>query len=337
MRRKLLSVDEYVTGILAGDRVMLGQAITLVESAREEHIQVAEAVLARLSVAEPGRADQSIRVAVTGAPGVGKSTFIESLGWWLTEQGKKVAVLAIDPSSALSKGSILGDKTRMERLSVSDRAFIRPSPAGNTLGGVAQKTRQTIMLAEAAGFEVILVETVGVGQSEMDARRMCDLFLLLLLPGAGDELQGIKRGIVEMADILVVNKADGDRKNLAAIAQAHYRNAVHLLSPHPGEWTPKVLTASATEHTGIEKIWETVLEYHTTTTQNGYWAHNRRQQSHFWLHETLSSGLRRLFYEHPFIQSELAVLEPEVVAGRISPDAAARRILVQFKNTFLKK
>lgn len=337
MRRKLLSVDEYVAGIIAGDRVVLGQAITLVESAREAHIDIAEAVLERLGELGQERINRSIRIAITGSPGVGKSTFIEALGLWLAEQGKKVAVLAIDPSSALSKGSILGDKTRMDRLSVSERAFIRPSPAGSTLGGVAQKTRETILLTEAAGFEVILVETVGVGQSEMEARRMCDIFMLLLLPGAGDELQGIKRGIVEMADILVVNKADGDRQKLAAMAQAHYRNAVHLQAPHPGGWAPQVLTASATTHTGIEKIWNTILEYHTTTTENGYWAQNRRQQAHFWLHEALAAGLRRLLYEHPFIQSELMALEPAVVAGRISPYAAARRILVQFKNTFLKQ
>lgn len=337
MRRQLLTAEEYVAGIRGGDRVVLGKAITLIESAREEHHALAEQVLTQLSADTDENNRSTIRIAITGAPGAGKSTLIEALGMWLVEHGKKVAVLAIDPTSAVTKGSILGDKTRMEKLSVSDQAFIRPSPAGNTLGGVAQKTRETILLTEAAGFEVVLVETVGVGQSETEARRMCDIFILVLLPGAGDELQGIKRGIVEMADILVVNKADGDRVQPAAMAKAHYRNAVHLLPPHPGGWAPTVLTASATEQTGIDTIWKTITEYQETATKSGYWERNRRDQSQFWLHEALAAGLRKMFYEHPFIHAEIQSLEPEVLAGRISPFSAARRILEQFKSTFLKK
>lgn len=330
MRAKPLSIDEYVQGVLSGDRVMLGRAITLIESAHPDHIRQAEQVIERLSQREPSISAHTCRMAITGAPGVGKSTFIESFGLWLTEQGKKVAVLAIDPSSALSKGSILGDKTRMERLSISELAFIRPSPAGSTLGGVARKTRETILLAEAAGYELILVETVGVGQSEIAARSMCDLFLLLLLPGAGDELQGIKRGIVEMADILLVNKSDGDRKKWAAQALGHYRHAIHLLPPHPGGWTPTAFAVSALENQGIQQVWEAVTQYRTTTTQNGYWFEQRRQQAHYWLHETLIDGLKRLFFEHPEVERLLQELEPQVLQSRVSPFSAAQKILNAF-------
>jgi len=328
MPRPLRSIDEYVSGIRAGDRVVLGQAITLVESARPEHQAVAQAVIAAL-LDMPGNAlpPPTLRVAVTGAPGVGKSTFIEALGMYLTERGRRVAVLAVDPSSTVSKGSILGDKTRMERLSGSDKAFIRPSPAGESLGGVARKTRETILLVEAAGYDTVLIETVGVGQSETAVHSMTDVFLLLLLPGAGDELQGIKRGIVEMADLLAVNKADADRVKLANQARAFYLNATHLLPPKPSGWAPRVLTCSAQEGAGIEGVWAAVEEYQTLTQASGYFAENRRRQAQFWLHEALDAGLKSAFFGHPLIRNQLAALEPEVLAGRMSPFAAAEQLL----------
>ncbi len=322
MRSKQYSLEDYVTGISAGDRVMLGRAITLVESAKTEHTALAEQVLAALP-----KPTNTLRIAITGAPGVGKSTFIEAFGMWLIQQGEKVAVLAIDPSSAVSGGSILGDKTRMEQLSVSEHAFIRPSPAGDSLGGVARKTREAILLTEAAGYRIVLVETVGVGQSEIAARRMCDLFMLLLLPGAGDELQGIKRGIVEMADLLVVNKADGERKQLAAMAQAHYINATHLLPSNSSGWSAKVLTASALEREGFAEIWAQIMAYQQSTINNGFWFENRRNQAHYWLHETLMDGMKTAFYNHPDIQAMLPDLEEAVLSGKISPFAAARTLL----------
>lgn len=331
MPRPLRSVDEYVTGIRAGDRVMLGQAITLVESVRPEHQALAQAVIARLlEYPAPDAGQNSLRAAITGAPGVGKSTFIETLGVYLVGQGKKVAVLAVDPSSAISGGSILGDKTRMEQLSVSDQAFIRPSPSGDSLGGVARKTRETILLVEAAGFDTVLIETVGVGQSETAVHRMTDIFLLLLLPGAGDELQGIKRGIVEMADILAVNKADGDRVQLASQARAFYRNATHLLPPKASGWAPRVLTCSAQTGAGIAELWVEVERYCSQTRASGFFAQNRSQQAQYWFQEALDAGLRAAFYRHPEVLAKRAALEPEVLAGRMSPFAAAAAMLQLF-------
>ncbi len=329
MPRTQRSIEEYVQGIRAGNRVVLGQAITLVESARPEHHTLAQELIRRLLEAQPPLQD-TLRIAVTGVPGVGKSAFIEALGMYLVEQGKKVAVLAIDPSSSVSGGSILGDKTRMERLSTAERAFIRPSPAGDSLGGVARKTRETILLVEAAGYDTVLIETVGVGQSETAVHRMTDVFLLLLLPGAGDELQGIKRGIVEMADILAVNKADGDRIKLASMARAHYMNATHLLPPKTSGWAPRVLVCSALEGSGIAELWKTIEEYQSQTLQNGFFADNRRRQAQYWLQESLETGLRRAFYDHPAVKAQLAALEPEVLAGRMSPFAAAETVLKAF-------
>ena len=337
MARRLLSAPEFIAGIRAGNRVVLGQAITLVESARPEHQAMAREIIAQIlasSNSDPeasGQTSNSLRVAVTGAPGVGKSTFIEALGMYLVEQGKKVAVLAIDPTSSLSKGSILGDKTRMERLSASERAFIRPSPSGESLGGVARKTRETILLVEAAGYDTVLVETVGVGQSEIAVHSMTDVFLLLLLPGAGDELQGIKRGIVEMADILAVNKADGDRVKLANQARAYYLNATHLLPPKPSGWAPHVLTCSSQENTGIAEIWRAVVEYQHLTLRNGFFTENRRRQAEYWFREALDAGLKAAFFSHPAVQACLAELEPEVLAGRVSPFAAAAEVLKKFE------
>ena len=329
MRRPLPSVEEFVKGIRAADRVLLGQAITLVESAREDHQTLARDIVAQL-LQDARASSASLRIAVTGAPGVGKSTFIEALGMHLIEQGKRPAVLAIDPSSTVSGGSILGDKTRMERLSASEKAFIRPSPSGDSLGGVARKTREAIVLVEAAGYDTVIIETVGVGQSEIAAQRMTDVFLLLLLPGAGDELQGIKRGIVEMADLLVVNKSDGDRIKLANQARGHYLNATHLLPPKPSGWQPRVLACSALENTGITGIWGAVVEFQNQVLSNGFLAENRRQQALFWLNDTLESSLKTLFYKQPAVKEKLAEVESEVLAGRMSPSEAAARVIEQF-------
>lgn len=321
------SVDAYVQGIRSGNRVVLGQAITLVESTRPEHQQRAQEVIQRLLDEAALEKTTSLRIAVTGAPGVGKSSFIEALGMHLIKQDKKVAVLAIDPSSSTSKGSILGDKTRMEQLSASDRAFIRPSAAGTSLGGVARKTRETILLVEAAGYDTVLIETVGVGQSETAVHRMTDVFLLLLLPGAGDELQGIKRGIVEMADILAVNKADGDRIKLANQARAHYLNATHLLAPKSSGWAVQVLSCSAIENIGIAEIWTALEAYREFTNSNDFFTKNRRQQAQYWLEEAIDSGIKSAFFSNPDVQKKLSALEPEVLAGRMSPFAAAQEIL----------
>ena len=331
------SAEEYVQGILAGNRVVLGQAITLVESTRPEHQALAQTVIQQLLDQRQGSAEASqdtghtsqasIRIAITGAPGAGKSTFIEALGMYLVEQGEKVAVLAIDPSSAVSKGSILGDKTRMERLSASEHAFIRPSAAGTSLGGVARKTRETILLVEAAGYNTVLIETVGVGQSETAVHRMTDIFLLLLLPGAGDELQGIKRGIVEMADILAVNKADGDRVKLANQARAHYLNATHLLPPKASGWAPVVLRCSAQEGTGIAEIWDAIATCRSQLMKNNFFEKNRRQQAKYWLEEAIDAGIKAAFFGNPAVRAQLAALEPEILAGRVSPFAAAEAML----------
>jgi LAO/AO transport system kinase len=327
MRRSLPSLEQFVQGIRASDRVLLGQAITLAESAREDHQQLSREVIRQLLVLAGTTQAPALRIAVTGAPGVGKSTFIEALGMYLVEHGKRPAVLAIDPSSAVSGGSILGDKTRMERLSASEQAFIRPSPSGDSLGGVARKTREAILLVEAAGFDTVIVETVGVGQSEIAAQRMTDLFLLLLLPGAGDELQGIKRGIVEMADLLVVNKSDGERIKLANQARAHYLNAAHLFPPKPNGWTPRVMACSALEQTGIVELWASIQEFKDHVTHNGFFQENRRQQAQYWLEDSLEAGLKAKFFKHPGVQAKLAELEPEVLAGRMSPTDAAARVL----------
>jgi LAO/AO transport system kinase len=328
MRRVLPTVEQFVTGIRASDRVLLGQAITLVESARADHQHMAQEIISRLLESPPAG---TYRIGITGAPGAGKSTFIEALGMYLTGQGRRVAVLAIDPSSAVSQGSILGDKTRMEQLSASGMAFIRPSPSGDSLGGVAKKTRETILLVEAAGFDTVMIETVGVGQSEYAVHSMTDVFLLLLLPGAGDELQGIKRGIVEMADVLAVNKSDGDRVRLAAQARAHYLNATHLLPPKESGWTPRVLACSAQEGTGISDVWAALEEYRTTTESSGYFTENRQKQAAHWFRDALELGLAQLFYQHPAVKERYGNLEKKVLSGKISPFAAASELLDIFR------
>jgi LAO/AO transport system kinase len=325
MRRSLPTVESLVRGVLTGSRVALGQAITLIESTRTDHQELAREVIRRILPETAGR--QTLRIGITGAPGAGKSTFIEALGMLLAESQHRVAVLAIDPSSSLSRGSILGDKTRMEQLSAHENAFIRPSPSGDSLGGVARKTRETILLVEAAGYDTVLVETVGVGQSETAVHSMTDVFLLLLLPGAGDELQGIKRGIVEMADILAVNKADGDRLQLANQARAHYINATHLFPLKSSGWTPRVLTCSALDHTGIAELWQALIAYRDFTTANGFFDENRRQQAQYWFREALQGGLLEAFYNKPGVKTLLDRLEPDVLSGKVSPFAAAAEIL----------
>lgn len=329
MRRVLPTVEQFVQGIRASDRVLLGRAITLIESARTDHQAMAQEIIARLMDLP---APDTFRIGITGSPGAGKSTFIEALGMYLTRRGHRVAVLAIDPSSAVSQGSILGDKTRMEQLSASGMAFIRPSPSGDSLGGVARKTRETILLVEAAGFDTVMIETVGVGQSEYAVHSMTDVFLLLLLPGAGDELQGIKRGIVEMADVLAVNKSDGDRAALAAQARAHYQNATHLLPPKDSGWAPRVLACSAQEGTGIAEVWAALEEYRTATGANGYFSANRQRQAAHWFREALELGLAQLFYQRPAVKERYAHLEEKVLSGKISPFAAATELLDIFRN-----
>lgn len=329
MRRPLLPVEEYVAGIRRGDRVVLAKAITLVESLHPDHRERAEAVMDKLL--ENGSEPETRRIAITGAPGVGKSTFIEVLGLRYTALGRKVAVLAIDPSSAESGGSIMGDKTRMERLSADPLAFIRPSPAGETLGGVARKTREVIFLVEAAGYHTVILETVGVGQSEIAAFSMTDLFLLLLLPGAGDELQGIKRGIVEMADILAVNKADGGREALAEQAQMFYRQAVHLLPARMSGWTPVVRTCSAETGKGMETLAGDIDRFFETVRQNGHFQRHRSQQARHWFREALRDELLTAFERHPAVQALLRQLESEVEVGKKSPFAAAAEMVRLFK------
>lgn len=326
-RKVILPPEQYIEGILKGDRVLLSRAITLVESTRPEHRDTAEHIIAGCLP----HSGQSFRVGITGTPGVGKSTFIEAFGTFLTEAGHRIAVLAIDPSSQLSGGSILGDKTRMEQLGADPRAYIRPSPAGDSLGGVARKTRETIILCEAAGHDVILVETVGVGQSEMAVHRMTDFFLLLLLPGAGDELQGIKRGIVEMADLIAVNKADGEREALAREARQAYKNALHLFPPKESRWTPSAVTCSAIHQRGIADIWERMTDYRRITTENGYFAARRAAQSAHWLHDTITTELLTRFRSHPAVSSALPDIEAAVRAGQRSPFAAAQALLDKFR------
>ena len=308
--------------LVKGDRRALAKAITLIESSRGDHRAQAQELLGQL-LPQTGN---SIRIGISGVPGVGKSTFIERFGLLLLSLGKRVAVLAVDPSSPVAGGSILGDKTRMEVLSRSSDAFIRPSPAGKTLGGVAQRTRETLLLCEAAGFDVILVETVGVGQSEHQVAGMVDFFMLLMLPGGGDELQGIKKGILELADALVINKADGDSRALAAQAQQHYQNAMHLLS-HPQFWTPKVVTCSALEDQGIEAVWAMIADHTALAQANGVWGRQRMQQKQQWLHQLIQEGLQAKLLASPQAHSLLPRVEAEVADDQLTAYQAATKIL----------
>ena len=318
----------YINGVLSEDRRVLSKTITLIESSLPAHQQLARKILDAL-LPHTGKA---VRLGITGVPGVGKSTFIESLGMTLVADGHRVAVLAVDPSSSRSGGSIMADKTRMEKLAVEKNAFIRPSPSGGTLGGVARKTRETMLACEAAGFGVVIVETIGVGQSEATVASMVDFFLVLMLAGAGDELQGIKKGILELADALAINKADGDNLEKAARAAAIYKNALHLLRPASSTWTTPVLTCSALEMTGIREIWRTVLAHRDTTTASGELALKRQQQALQWMWSLIEEGLKRRFRRHPEIIKRLPQVSRAVQKGSITPTAAAEELLFSLDN-----
>jgi LAO/AO transport system kinase len=322
--RRRRSLNEYVDGVLAGDRVLLAQTITLLESTLASDRDLAEQILERLLPA----AGNSVRVGITGVPGVGKSTFIEALGTHLADdRGERVAVLAVDPSSAVSGGSILGDKTRMPKLSVNERAFIRPSPSRGSLGGVGQRTRETILACEAAGYSNVLVETVGVGQSETLVATMVDFFLLLMLPGSGDELQGIKRGIIEVTDLVAVNKSDGDNRQRAELTQREFTRALAMFPPPASGWPPRVVTCSAAQNTGIAEIWDSVRQYCTHTRENGYFERRRREQDREWMHQLIVQGLRDRLFSDPAVQRRLAELEQAVANGRVTSFRAARELL----------
>jgi LAO/AO transport system kinase len=331
--KQRLSISEYLSGIYACDRVILAKALTLIESTLDADRVAAAKLLRRIKP----RANRTIRIGITGVPGVGKSSFIESFGTYLTRQKKKIAVLTVDPSSQISKGSILGDKTRMEDLAKNTLAFIRPSPSGGSLGGTALHTRESILLCEAAGFDVILVETIGVGQSEVAVKGMVDFFLLLVLAGAGDELQGIKRGIMEIADALVITKADGDNLKNAKEAQAEYQHALYLLRADSFGWMPRVLTCSARENTGIEEIWKLVLSYQEKLTKNGYWNLNRQHQLVNWMHECFDAKLKAEIQNSTKMRRMVQKLETEVIANKLLPVLAADKMLTELKKWFAQK
>jgi LAO/AO transport system kinase len=322
-RRNVPTAKELIDGILNQNISSLSRAITLVESTNPEHLEKANEII---NSCLP-HANKSLRIGITGVPGVGKSTFIEAFGKYLTSIGKKVAVLAVDPSSSISHGSILGDKTRMEELVKDENAYIRPSASGDTLGGVARKTRETIILCEAAGFDTIIIETVGVGQSETAVHSMVDFFLLLKISGAGDELQGIKRGIMEMADAIVINKADGDNIAKAKLAKTEFGRALHLFPMKNSGWIPKVTTCSAYEKTGIDNVWNIISEYEKLTKENQYFETKRQDQSQFWMMETINEQLKSNFYNHPEIKSLLEQNKLAVASNKKSPFAAALELL----------
>ncbi len=320
------SHNDYLQPIIQGNRVVLAQAITLVESQLPEDIRVANQLVEAL-LPHTGK---SMRIAITGVPGVGKSTFIEAFGKHLTAQSKKIAVLAIDPSSNKTKGSILGDKTRMEELAKDPLAFIRPTATGATLGGVADRTREAILLCEAAGFEIVIVETVGVGQSEVAVRNLVDFFLLLMLAGAGDELQGIKKGIMEMADAIVITKADGDNVKPAHQAKADYQHALHLFSESPSGWRPRVITCSALENKGIEETWSLIQDYFTRTRSNGIFEALRKQQNLVWFHDSILQQIRQRVLESTNVKAHIQELEKKIAENKILPSRAAQLVIQDF-------
>ncbi|MDZ4797024.1 MAG: methylmalonyl Co-A mutase-associated GTPase MeaB [Bryobacteraceae bacterium] len=326
-RRGRLAPAAYIDGILRGDRVILARAITVIESELPADNALAQEILDSILP----HSGKSHRVGITGVPGAGKSTFIDVLGMHLVRDlAQKVAVLSVDPSSQISGGSILGDKTRMERLSAEDAAFIRPSPARGHLGGVARRTRETVLLCEAAGYSNVFVETVGVGQSETAVRSMTDFFLLLMIPGAGDELQGIKRGIIEMLDGMVINKADGDNKLRAERARVEYSSALHLFPASPDGWIPRVLSCSSLHNQGIGDVWAMVLEHRAQQAENGHFANRRSGQNEDWMKELLSDGLTHLFQTNPEMQRRLPELQARVRAGETTPFSAASQLLSVF-------
>ncbi|NTW31564.1 MAG: methylmalonyl Co-A mutase-associated GTPase MeaB [Bacteroidetes bacterium] len=333
-KKEILYLNDYIKGILSGDITILSRAITLVESNLPKHYSLAQKIIERC-IPYSGN---SIRIGITGVPGVGKSTFIEAFGKYLTSQRKKIAVLAIDPSSIISKGSILGDKTRMEELSNDPNAFIRPSPSAGSLGGVARKTRESIILCEAAGFDTIIVETVGVGQSEMAVNFMVDFFLLLMLAGAGDELQGIKKGIMEMADAIIINKADKENIQKADVAKSQYQNALHLFPPSASGWIPLVETCSSKTKMGIEQVWKIISNYIELTKSNGYFELTRKEQAKHRMIEMINENLRGTFYQNEKVAKLFPVIENDLLAQKISSYAAAEKLLdVYYKSLEEKK
>jgi LAO/AO transport system kinase len=321
--RRELTADEYAQGVLGGDRALLGRAITLIESLHPAHQALAQEVLGRLLP----HTGQAHRVGITGVPGVGKSTFIEALGCNLTKAGHRVAVLAVDPTSSVTGGSILGDKTRMHNLATDANAFIRPSPSAGTLGGVTRKTRETMLVCEAAGFDVILVETVGVGQSETVVADMVDFFLVLMLAGAGDELQGIKRGVLELAETIAINKADGDNLPRAKRAAHEYRNAIRFMRPTSPHWTTPVLVCSGLENRGLDELWECICDHRRRLTATGELAERRRRQMVRWMWAMIEEQLLVSLRHHPRVASLLSGIERDVLEGRVTPTLAAARIL----------
>lgn len=326
LRKKQPSANELIDGILNHDKVALSRAITLVESTNPEHLSKANEVI---NGCLPS-ANKSVRIGITGVPGVGKSTYIEAFGKHLTSLGKKVAVLAVDPSSTISHGSILGDKTRMEELVKDENAFIRPSASGETLGGVARKTRESIILCEACGFDTIIIETVGVGQSETAVHSMVDFFLLLKISGAGDELQGIKRGIMEMADAIVINKADGDNINKAKLAKTEFNRALHLFPAKKSGWIPTASTCSSYTKDGINEVWNTISDYFELAKSNNYFQEKRKDQNQFWMMETINEQLKSNFYNHPEIIELIEQNKKAVQNDEMSPFAAAVSLLEKY-------
>ena len=318
-----MEIQDYIDGVLAKHRRIISKTITLIESSLPAHQEMAKAIVDALLP----HAGKAVRIGITGVPGVGKSTYIESFGLQLVQQDHWVAVLAVDPSSSISGGSIMGDKTRMERLSLEQQAFIRPSPSGGTLGGVARRTRETIVVCEAAGFDVIIVETVGVGQSETTVASMVDFFLVLMLAGAGDELQGIKKGVLELADAIAINKADGNNITKAEKAKIEYKNALNLLTPSSKIWSPPVLTCSAVTMDGIDDIWHTILDHKKKLERSGELDEKRRKQALDWLWALVEEGLRERFYRNPDVEKKLPVIVKAVEKGETAPTAAAHHLL----------
>ena len=325
-KRRRLSEQEYIEGVLAGDRVVLSQAITLVESALPSDQLIAENVMSTI-LPFTGK---SIRIGITGVPGVGKSTFIERFGQLVIEEGLRLAVLAVDPSSQSGRGSILGDKTRMEMLSMDKRAYIRPSPSGTALGGVSARTREAMLLCEAAGFDVVFIETVGVGQSEIAVKGMVDFFLLLMLAGAGDELQGIKKGIIEMCDALIINKADGENKEAAKKAKREYANALHLFPVKENTWLPKVMTCSGLNGEGLQPIWEMIQSYKEKMINNGYFEKNRADQRLNWMNDHVRYLLEAYFYQNPRIEKNINDSLADIKTGNVSAIKKARELVEIF-------
>ncbi|MCX2745104.1 methylmalonyl Co-A mutase-associated GTPase MeaB [Mangrovivirga sp. M17] len=321
-KKRRLTKEEYLNGILSGDRFILSKAITLIESTRDDDRDLAKDIIKEIP-----KKDDTIRIGITGVPGVGKSTFIESFGLKLIEEGYKIAVLTVDPSSRVTRGSILGDKTRMEHLSRNPNAYIRPSAAGTSLGGVANKTRETMLLCEAAGYDMILIETVGVGQSETMVKEMVDFFLLLMLSGAGDELQGIKKGIMEMADLVTITKADGDNVKQAERAKRTYKNAMHLFPPKPNGWTPQVTTSSAIKNKGMNEVLSIIKKFVSQNRKSGHFEENRKNQNLYWFNTLISEELLDIFYKNPAVKEKISSIKSGVLSGNIDASAGKDKLL----------